>query len=193
MLKQKFYLQPTSEVGDASDDGPNMVDVLTVSTSSVTADLTTSEDSFYGSANDENSEYHTAPMTMSGRVSNLWFLTTSWEIIHPIRLFVYKESSARCIALEHHCAGSKLVGEVKFSKVFPVGRHLRDCISFVLSCLWLPTSLSLQPLTDSYASWGSPIIIHGIVIYSTVYLVAVLVTRFSFCFHNPTWSIHFVR
>lgn len=59
--------EPTSEVGDASDDGPNMVDVLTVSTSSVTADLTTSEDSFYGSANDENSEYHTAPMTMSGR------------------------------------------------------------------------------------------------------------------------------
>uniref|UniRef100_A0A915CGB0 Cyclin A n=1 Tax=Parascaris univalens TaxID=6257 RepID=A0A915CGB0_PARUN len=59
---------PASEVANASVGGPNMVDVLTVSTSSATVNLTASEDSFCGSANDENSsEYYTAPMTTSGK------------------------------------------------------------------------------------------------------------------------------
>ncbi|KHN72885.1 G2/mitotic-specific cyclin-A [Toxocara canis] len=50
-----------------SSDGRTAVESVAVSSSSMIADTTVSEDSLYGSVNDENSEYHTAPMTLSDK------------------------------------------------------------------------------------------------------------------------------
>ncbi|VDM43861.1 unnamed protein product [Toxocara canis] len=52
-----------------SSDGRTAVESVAVSSSSMIADTTVSEDSLYGSVNDENSEYHTAPMTLSDKVA----------------------------------------------------------------------------------------------------------------------------